>query len=152
MQKIGFYTRIAIAINRPLTRLELELLDIAFEEDPVLLARHDRETATGKVSTTKGKLPEFIDLADVPARVANGPYGPWLYDRTTKTWLIGMAGGMHEYLMGALHGLFSKKRIAVAQLEAEAEQYIEYKTASVTWMVSAKCVIDGTLGGLTPHL
>lgn len=118
----AFYERIEKFINRPLTELEVDFLDIACL--PENLERLEEGLAGGWIDTLKGKVPEFISLEDVESRLSEGTIGYWLYDRNTKTWIINMNRGSHEHLAGTLYGIFDDNTKAYT-IERDAEKYIE---------------------------
>jgi hypothetical protein len=125
MEKQDFYARLAEVIERPLTELETELLDMACELDAAEKRRLELDVEADARSTIKGRVPEFIPLAEVSTRAAEGSYGYWLYDRRTKTWLIGMSRGTHEHLAGLLHRILTGAGDGFFSLDTAAERYIE---------------------------
>ena len=125
MDKQEFYAQISKVVNRPLNKLEINLLDIACEPDADDKRRLEIEVEEGMRSTLKGRIPEFIALNDIPARAAEGNYGYWLYDRNTKTWLIGLSKGTHEHLAGTLYGIMVEGKVSAWGIETAAEKYIE---------------------------
>ena len=122
MDKQDFYARLSEVVKRPLTALEVKLLDIAC--DPEDLEGLKRGVDGGWIKSLKGKVPEFIPLQDAEARLSEGQVNYWLYDRKTQVWLINIAKGHHEHLAGILYGIFTDTD-SVCATETNAEKYIE---------------------------
>ena len=121
MNHTEFYQKITDVIHRPLTKLEIEFLDIACL--PEGLEQLKENLKEGWIETLQGRIPEFVGLDEAKARWSEGPTGLWLYDRNTRTWIIGMKRGSHEHLAGTLYGIYNNSTSAF-NIEVDAEMYI----------------------------
>lgn len=109
MNKKEFYLLIEEVINRSLTELEIELLDIVCESD-------------SSTYSSNCILLEYVHITDMPIRVMRGSCGYWLYDRKTKVALLGLERGLHEQLMSTLYAIYTNSNYL--SFEDNAEHYI----------------------------
>jgi hypothetical protein len=90
MEKGDFFARLELFVNRNLTISEIDLLNIPL-----------------KSSDGYGRGIEFLDISEVEDRLAKGDIGYWLYDKTTKTWIVNMTSGGHELLTGCIYDILT---------------------------------------------
>lgn len=104
MTKDDFFTRLESSLGRALTNSELDQLN------PPLKTNY------------RYSVPEYLDISEVGARVAEGKAGYWLYDKTTRTWIINMNIGSHEVFTGTLYNIITHQYLWE---DDAAEKYIK---------------------------